>query len=95
MWKAYANAVADKLPQADIVHDRFHISQHLNQAVDQVRRTEHKTLVTEGDSVLTGSKFLWLTNEENLKEKFVDRFEKLKTSDLKAARAWAIKESFR
>jgi transposase len=95
MWKAYANAVADKLPQADIVHDRFHISQHLNQAVDQVRRTEHKTLVTEGDSVLAGSKFLWLTNEENLKEKFVDRFEKLKTSDLKAARAWAIKESSR
>jgi transposase len=38
MWKAYANAVAGKLPQADIVHDRFHISQHLNEAVDQVLR---------------------------------------------------------
>ena len=95
MWKAYANAVADKLPQADIVHDRFHISQHLNEAVDQVRRKENKTLFTEGDSVLVGSKFLWLTNEENLKEKHVDRFEKLKKSDLKVARAWAIKELFR
>ena len=26
MWKAYANAAAEKMPQADIVHDRFHIS---------------------------------------------------------------------
>lgn len=95
MWKAYANAVADKLPQADIVHDRFHISQHLNEAVDQVRRKENKTLFAEGDSVLVGSKFLWLTNEENVKEKHVDRFEKLKKSDLKVARAWAIKELFR
>jgi transposase len=95
MWKAYANAVADKLPQADIVHDRFHISQHLNEAVDQVRRKENKALFIEGDSVLVGSKFLWITNEENLKEKHVDRFEKLKKSDLKVARAWAIKELFR
>jgi len=42
MWKAYANAVTEKLPQADIVHDRFHISQHLNEAVDQVRRKENQ-----------------------------------------------------
>ena len=28
----------EKLPQADIVHDRFHISQHLNEAVDKVCR---------------------------------------------------------
>ena len=30
MWQAYANAASETLPQADIVHDRFHISQHLN-----------------------------------------------------------------
>jgi transposase len=44
MWKAYANAVGEILPQADIVHDRFHISQHLNEAVDKVRRQENKEL---------------------------------------------------
>jgi len=95
MWKAYANAVGDILPQADIVHDRFHISQHLNEAVDQVRRKENKELVKQGDGILKGSKYLWLTNEENLKEKFTERFDQLKNSDLKVARAWAIKELFR
>ena len=44
---------------------------------------------------MVGSKFLWLTNEENVKEKHVDRFEKLKKPDLKVARTWAIKELFR
>ena len=95
MWKAYTNAVEAVLPQADIVHDRFHISQHLNEAVDQVRRKENKELVEQDDGTLKGSKYLWLTNEENQKEKFTARFNELKDSDLKVARAWAIKEMFR
>jgi len=95
MWKAYANAVSDKLPQADIVHDRFHISQHLNMAVDHVRKSENKKLVEQGDNRLIGSKFLWLVNEENQKEKYIETFDQLKTSDLKVAKAWAIKELFR
>jgi transposase len=95
MWKAYENSVLEKLPQADIVHDRFHISQHLNEAVDKVRRKENKQLIKEGDGRLKGSKFHWLTNEENLHEKFKENFNSMKNSDLKVARAWAIKETFR
>jgi len=95
MWQAYANAVTEKLPQAAIVHDRFHISQHLNEAVDKVRRQENKQLIQQGDERLKGSKFLWLANEENQKERFADTFDKLKHADLKVARAWAIKELFR
>ena len=95
MWKAYANAVDEKLPQAAIVHDRFHISQHLNKAVDKVRRQENKQLIEQGDGRLKGSKFFWLSNEENQKEKSIDTFGELKNSNLKVARAWAIKELFR
>jgi len=95
MWKAYANAVEAKLPQADIVHDRFHISQHLNEAVDKVRRQENKGLVGQDDKRLIGTKFLWLANEENVDEKFAERFAGLKYLDLKVSRAWAIKERFR
>jgi len=95
MWKAYTNAVSKKLPEADIVHDKFHISQHLNEAVDKVRRQESNVLINQGDERLKGSKFSWLSNEENVKEKFTESFNKLKHSDLKVARAWAIKELFR
>jgi len=95
MWQAYANAVNDKLPQAEIVHDRFHVSQHLNQAVDRVRRAENKALTKLGDDRLKGSRYYWLTNEENLGEEQDERFAMLKKSDLKVARAWALKELFR
>ena len=33
MWPAFINAIEQTLPSSAIVHDRFHISQHLNLAV--------------------------------------------------------------
>jgi len=36
-WPAFANSIETNVPQAEIVHDRFHISKHLNEAVDKVR----------------------------------------------------------
>lgn len=95
MWKAFANAVNDRMPQADIVHDRFHISQHLNNAVDKVRRQENKALAEQGDHRLKGTKFQWLCSEENLKDTVIENFTALRDSDLKVSRAWSIKESFR
>lgn len=95
MWKAYANAVTELLPQADIVHDRFHISQHLNEAVDKVRRQENKVLMAQGDKRLTGTRYKWVTNADNPAVQTDDAFSVLKKSDLKVARAWAIKELFR
>jgi transposase len=95
MWKAYANAVAEKMPQADIVHDRFHISQHLNEAVDKVRHKESKQLAEAGDKRLIGSKFQWLANQANLPERYSESFDVLRNSELKVAHAWAIKELFR
>ncbi len=95
MWPAFSNSVKTNAPQAEIVHDRFHISKHLNDAVDQVRRGEHKTLTKQGDDRLKGSKQQWLFNPENLSEDRWIEFEKLKDQELKTSRAWAIKEQFR
>src|SRR5262249_33699263 len=40
MWKPYLQVIAAQAGQALHVLDRFHITSHLNQAVDQVRRAE-------------------------------------------------------
>ncbi len=95
MWPAFANSVEANAQQAEIVHDRFHISKHLNEAVDQVRRSENKLLKQAGDDRLKGSKHLWLFNPENLSEERWIEFETLKDQELKTSRAWAIKEQFR
>ena len=95
MWPAFANAVEATLEQAVIVHDLFHVSKHLNEAVDKVRRQENRQLAKQDDHRLKGSRYLWLVNAENLDEHFQEAFAALKHSDLKVSRAWAIKELFR
>jgi transposase len=73
------------------VHDKFHISKYLNEAVDQVRRTENKALRLENDDRLVGSKQLWLFKPANLSRKRRKELDALKKEDLKTSRAWAIK----
>ena len=95
MSQAFENSVRVNVPHADIVHDKFHISKHLNEAVDKVRRQEHKVLKQEGDDRLKGTKQLWLYREENIPDERLLDFDALKDQQLKTARAWAIKENFR
>jgi transposase len=97
MWEPYVQATQEALPMAKekIVFDRFHIMQHMTKAVDQVRKAENRQLSSEGDERLKKTKYLWLTTEENLTEKQRPAFAALKTSDLKTARAWGIKENLR
>ncbi|MGO4611111.1 transposase, partial [Variovorax sp. 2RAF20] len=68
---------------------------HVIEAVDKVRKQEHKALLKAGDDTLARSKYLWLTNPENMLEPTRERFNALRTMELKTARAWALKEALR
>ena len=94
MWPAFINATLESLPGAEekIAFDKFHVAKYLGEAVDKVRRQEHKTLMAEGYEDLKGSKYDWLYNPENMTRKQKIRFKSLRESTLKTARAWAIKE---
>jgi transposase len=95
MWDPFVNSVRANVPNADekIVFDKYHIASHLGNAVDRVRRGENKKLRSEGDDRLVGSKYDWLTNPANFTAKAWRDFKSLRTSDLKTARAWALKEN--
>lgn len=94
MWEPYINAVQQQLPQADIVHDKFHIAKYLGEAVDKVRKAENRNLVKQQDGTLKGTKYLWLTNPNNWTEQQQASFKDLKDKGLKVGRAWSIKEMF-
>jgi Transposase len=81
--------------QLALVFDRFHIMQHMNEAVDAVRKEEHQLLMADDIDLLKGTKYLWLFAEENIPEKMVERFEFVRDMNLKTGRAWAIKEALR
>ncbi|MHB9008374.1 MAG: ISL3 family transposase [Limisphaerales bacterium] len=94
MWEPFIRSIQQQVPQADLVHDRFHVSQYLGAAVDKVRRQEHKELMAQGDETLKGSRQLWLYNPENFSPEQAADFAALKDLHLKVARAWAAKELF-
>ena len=50
MWEPFINAVEQYLPQADIVHDKFHIAKYLGEAVDKVRKNENRNLVKQQET---------------------------------------------
>jgi len=96
MWESYIQSTVEHVPAAwdKIVFDKFHISKHLNDAVDKVRRQEHKQLQADGDSILKGTRYSWLKGTAKFTPAAWKSFEELRDSDLKTAQAWAIKENF-
>ncbi len=90
----YAAAARDCVPEAAIVHDKFHIAKHLNDAVAKVHREENRTLQRQGDNRLKGTRSLWMYNPHNLSPAQDVCFKQLKNKALKVARAWGIKELF-
>jgi transposase len=95
MWDPYISSIREHVPGADgkIVFDKFHIAQHLGEAVDRVRRKENKILRAAGDDRLTGTRYDWLRNPAAMEAKDRREFAELRTSGLKTARAWALKET--
>jgi len=94
MSSAYGNAIARKCPGADIIYDKFHVSQLLNNSVDEVRREEHRELMAAGDDSLKGTRYHWLKGIENMGEKMYPTFLELAQSAYRTARAWEYKFLF-
>ena len=97
MWAPYITATREGLPGGDakVVFDRFHIMREMTTAVDTVRKQEHRDFLREGDSPLTGTKYLWLFSDERRPDRHADTFATLQALNLKVGRAWAIKEALR
>lgn len=97
MWEPFVLSVRANVPDAEkkIVFDKFHIVQHMTNAVDLVRRSENRILREADDNSLVGTKYVWLYALENLPDKLHARFDTLATLNLKTGRAWALKESLR
>jgi transposase len=95
MWGPFINSARKHVPEAEIVHDKFHIAKYLNDAVDKVRRRENRELRESEDMRLTGTRQLWLYAKPNLSRKRLKELKALQDDDLKTAKAWSMKENFR
>ena len=94
MWPAFENSAKAALHNAVVVHDKFHVAKHLNEAVDKVRKAEHRKLMVQGDETLKGTKYEWMRKHRDLRQAGEASFRTLHKLNLKTARAWHPKESF-
>jgi transposase len=92
MSAAFVAATAVEAPSCAIVHDKFHVSKMLYEAVDQTRRAEHAQLQERGDDTLKNTRYLWLKGI--VPDEQQPAFSELLEMKLKTAKAWMYKEMF-
>ena len=67
MWDAYANAAREVFGEAvRVTVDRFHVMKNFHERFEEARRAIQRTLPEEQAEALKGSRWLWITNPENL-----------------------------
>lgn len=91
MSPAFIKGTREHLPEAEITFDKFHIVKLINEAVDEVRRTEAKA-----NPLLKGTRYLFLKNDRNLSQEQREKKESLQLSHLniKLFRALNLREAF-
>jgi transposase len=95
MWRAYLEVVRQRAGDAVHVLDRFHIMKKMNEAIDDVRRSEAKQLVQDGyEPILKHSRWCLLKRPENLTDKQTVKLSELVKYNLKSVRSYLLREDF-
>jgi transposase len=78
MWDAYTTAAREVLgSQIRIVIDRFHVIKHFHDCLGKARLEIQRSLPKEAAAELKGSRWLWVTNPENLSPQDQKQLERL------------------
>lgn len=94
MSTSYYSAAQEFLPNVDVVFDHFHVTAILNKALDEVRKDQQQNLNGNDAKALKGSRFLFLTNYDNLDLENKTRLDVLLTVNAPLYLAHSLKEQF-
>jgi transposase len=95
MWQPYLKVIAEELHQAVHILDRFHIMKKMNEAIDQVRRSEAARLKRDGyEELLKHSRWCLLKRPENRTEKQTVKLAELLQYNLQCVRSHLLREDF-
>lgn len=96
MWKPFATSLRkeEHAPHAEILFDKFHVTKHLGEALDEVRRSEYRRLSGKGRAFIKGQRYTLLSNWENLNNEGRESLKKLLAANKRLNTAYLLKESF-
>jgi transposase len=93
MWDPYKASIQEWSPDCAIVYDKFHIMQHANKAVDEVRRAEFFRRGAQRRDVVKGKRWLLLTRWVHLSADKRQQLNDLFALNRKVMKAYLLKES--
>lgn len=93
MWEAYTTSIQEWAPNCAIVYDKFHIMQHANKAIDEVRRAEFFRKGGALREVVKGKRWLLLTRWVHLTANKRQQLNQLFSLNRKLMKAYLLKES--
>jgi transposase len=93
MWAPYRLSIEEWAPCCKIVYDKFHIMQHANKAIDEVRRAEFFRKGGPMRDLMKGKRWLLLTRWVNLADGHKQMLNELFRINRKIMKAYLLKES--
>jgi transposase len=93
MWEPYRLSLADWVPGCRLVYDKFHILQHANGAIDEVRRAEFFRQGGWKRELVKGKRWLLLSRWVNLNTEKKRQLNQLFSLNRRVMKAYLLKES--
>ena len=93
MWAPFRLSIEQWAPECRIVYDKFHIIQHANDAIEEVRRAEFFRKGRKMRDVIKGKRWLLLSRWKNLEPKQRGVLNRLFQLNRRVFKAYLLKES--
>jgi transposase len=93
MWEPYRLSIEQWAPQCQIIYDKFHIMQHANAAIDEVRRAEFFRKGGALRGLVKGKRWLLLSRWVNLDTGKKRQLNQLFALNRRVMKAYLLKES--
>jgi transposase len=94
MWKPFYTVTKARAPQAAILYDKFHIMRHLDDALEEVCKSEYRRFSGRDRSHIKGQKYTLLSRRENLTLQGRQALKKVLTPNKRLNTAYLLRESF-
>jgi transposase len=93
MWEPFRLSIEEWAPQCKIVYDKFHILQHANDAIDEVRKAEFFRQGKHKRGLIKGKKWLLMSRWKNLTLSQRGELNRLFQLNRRVFKAYILKES--
>lgn len=93
MWEPFRLSIEQWVPQSKIIYDKFHIIQHANDAIDEVRRAEFFRQGPKKRGLIKGKAWLLLSRWKNLTQEHRGELNRLFQMNRRIFKAYMLKES--